>query len=310
MPGVITIFGNGAVGRETTALLTARNNGVRVVQRSAPAHLPSGAAFMAGDLTDAAAVRAACAGANTVICAAGFPYDAAVWETAWPLAIANVLDGCEASGARFIFADNLYMYGPQSVPLREDMPLTDYGRKPLVRATITRLWQAAHAQGRVRCTAVRASDFYGPQTATSVISEYGVAALLKGKAALVPYSPEHPHDFTYVPDFARALVALADATDADYGQAWHVPNAPTLTLRQILTRAAELIGCRPRITVLPGFMQSIIGVFQPQVRELKEMRFQTDRPYRVDASKFTARFGGPGATSFDDGLAATIASYR
>ena len=39
-------------------------------------------------------------------------------------------------GARFVFADKLYMYGPVTVPLTETMPLTSYGRKPRIRAEI------------------------------------------------------------------------------------------------------------------------------------------------------------------------------
>jgi len=33
----------------------------------------------------------------------------------------------------------------------------------------------------------------------------------------------------------------------------------------------------------------LLGVFNPFLSEMAEMRFQWDRPYRVDASKFTRR---------------------
>lgn len=105
------------------------------------------------------------------------------------------------------------------------MPLTDYGQKPRVRAEITDLWQQAHQAGRVRAAAVCASDFYGPDVPTSALSTFGVARLLAGKPALAPYPPDEPHDFTFVPDFARALQTLIDADEDAYGQAWHVPNA-------------------------------------------------------------------------------------
>jgi nucleoside-diphosphate-sugar epimerase len=220
-----------------------------------------------------------------------------------------LLAGCRASGARFVFADNLYMYGPQTRPLTEDMPLTDYGRKPAVRAAVTRFWQAAHDAGHVRAVAVRASDFYGPDSPNSVISTFGVARLLARKPALMPYPVDQPHDFAYVPDFARALVSLVDAPDTAYGQAWHVPNAPTRTLRDVLTRAAELAGTPARITVLPQVLAPIIGLFSKEIAEVGEMRFEWDRPYLVDATKFAAAFWND-ATSFDDGLSATIRFYR
>jgi nucleoside-diphosphate-sugar epimerase len=136
-----------------------------------------------------------------------------------------------------------------------------------------------------------------------------MARLLAHKVALAPYPPDQPHDFTYVPDFARALVSLLDAGDDAYGQAWHVPNAPTRSLRAILTRTAELIGVPPRIRILPPALAPILALIQPEVKELAEMRFQWDRPYRVDVSKFAARFWND-PTSFERGLQATIDFYR
>jgi nucleoside-diphosphate-sugar epimerase len=305
----IAVIGYGAVGRETAARLATRGDAVRIVQRKEPKIFPAGCTFAAADVTDREATLRACAGVDAVVCCLGFPYDSALWRRVWPATMANLIDGCASSGARLVFADNLYMYGPQTSPLTEQMPLTTYGRKPALRAEITMLWKAAHDSGRVRAVAVRAADFYGPDVANSVISVFGVARLVAGKAAFMPYPPDRPHDFAYVPDVARALVTLVDAPDDAYGQAWHVPNAPTRTLREVLTLAATLIGVPARITVLPAALAPILGVFSVEIREIGEMRFQWDRPYLVDSSKFAARFWND-PTPFERGLADTIAFYR
>jgi nucleoside-diphosphate-sugar epimerase len=177
------------------------------------------------------------------------------------------------------------------------------------RAIKTISSREAHEAGKVLAVAVRAADFYGPDGGTSVISTYGAARLLAGKAATVPYPADQPHDFTYVPDFARALMSLIDAPDDAYGKAWHVPNDAARSLREVLNLAAKLIGVQPRISVLPKPLATILGLFQPELRELNEMRFQWDRPYRVDASKFRARFWS-NATPLEQGLQETIAFYR
>lgn len=303
------VFGYGAVGREVAKILVARGDDVVVAQRSAPSFLPGGSRFCACDITQAESVAAACAGRDIAVCAVGFRYNWRVWERSWPAAMQALLSACSSANARLVFADNLYMLGPQTKALTEEMPLTEYGNKPRLRAHITRLWQQAHAAGRVKVVAVRASDFYGPDVSNSVLSEYGVARLIAGHAALVPYNPDFPHDFTYVPDFARALVTLADAPDDTYGQAWNVPNAPTRSLRELLALAAKIAGVPMRIQTLPAWLQPLIGIFQPPVREFVEMRFQTDRTYRVDATKYLRRFGSE-FTSFEDGLTATVKYYR
>ncbi len=304
----VVVFGYGAVGREITALLAARGDDVLVAQRSAPKQLPAGVTFISCDVTDANSVAAATAGREIAICTVGFPYSARIWQRAWLATMNAMLRACEQAGARFVFADNLYMYGPVTVPLTETMPLTSYGQKPRIRAEITRLWQDAHAAGRVKVAAVRASDFYGPDVPNSILS-MGISRLVAGKAALVPYSPDHPHDQTYLPDVARTVVTLCDAPDDAYGQAWHVPNAPTQTFRELLTLAARIAGVPLRMQVLPTWLQPILGIAVPELRELIEMRFQTDRPYYVDAGKCRARFGQE-PTSFEDGLAATVRFYR
>jgi nucleoside-diphosphate-sugar epimerase len=304
----IVIFGYGPVGRATTLRLLAAGRRVKVAQRSRPEDLPAGAAFQSCDALDAAAVRAACEGATQIVVTIGFPYISAVWRRNWPRAMQNFLAACEATGARMVFVDNLYMYGPQHDPLREDMALTSYGVKPAVRAQITALWMKASAARRARVTALRPPDFYGPRVLQSHLGETGFAALAKGGRVTLIAPPDTPHDFAYVPDIARAVVTLLDAPDDSFGQAWHVPCAPIQTPREILELGAKALGVKLRITAMPLWALPLAGIFSPMLRSISEMRFQWDRPYRVDASKFARRFWGD-ATPFETGAAETARSF-
>lgn len=306
MGGRIVILGFGAVGRGLVERLAPQGREVLVAQRSAPEGLPAGVAYKSCDLTRQDSVAAACAGAAAVVLAAGLPYRGALWLRQWPTIMTNVLDACEASGARLVFVDNLYMYGPQEIPLREDMPLTSFGRKPKARAEVTRLWQA---RSSVRTAALRPSDFYGPHAPTARLASLGIANLAKGKPAFVVDPPDIPHDFTYLPDIARAAETLLDAPDDAYGQAWHVPNAPTRTIRELLQIAADALNVPLRLTQIPGVARPIAALFNADLAELGEMRFQFDRPYRVDHGKFAARFWAD-ATPFEVGVRATALAYE
>ncbi|MEJ0022242.1 MAG: NAD-dependent epimerase/dehydratase family protein [Alphaproteobacteria bacterium] len=138
---------------------------------------------------------------------------------------------------RLVFFDNLYMYGPQTAPLNEDTPLTDYGVKPRVRSAVTRQWMAARDAGRVKIAALAAPDFYGPGVGNSHIGDVGFGMLARGKAATLLIPPDVPHDFAYAPDIGRMVATLLDAPDEDFGQAWHSPCAPTRTSLEILRSA-------------------------------------------------------------------------
>ena len=144
----IGIVGLGPVGAATASTLSARGVAVRIAQRSAPEALPAGAAFVHCDAIDKDSVRAAVAGLRQVVLAIGFPYVGALWRAVWPRVMTNFVEACAAEGARLVFVDNLYMYGPQTAPLSETTPLSPYGVKPATRVEATRIWQAASAAGR------------------------------------------------------------------------------------------------------------------------------------------------------------------
>ena len=201
------------------------------------------------------------------------------------------------------------MYGRQTAPLSETTPLQLYGVKPAARVAATRIWLAASQAGRLRVAALRAPDFYGPGALLSHLGDTAFGALVRGGRALFIGSPDTPHDFAYVPDCARAVVSLLDAADDAFGQAWHVPCAPTRTPREILALDAAAIGVAPKAIGLLLALVAPLGLFVSPLRELAEMRFQWDRPYRVDSSCFAERFWGD-ATPFEVGAPATALWFR
>ena len=304
----IVVFGYGPVGQAVAEAVIRQGRPVCIAQRSVPAKLPAGAQFVPCDVLDPETVRNAVTGASQVVMTVGFPYLGRVWKSAWPRAMANLVEACTAHHVRMVFADNLYMYGPQAAPLTEDMPLTDYGVKPAVRAEVTRIWKAACDAGRVRVAALRAPDFYGPGVSLSHIGDVGFGALARGKAATLLIPPKVPHAFAYVPDIGRAIATLLDASDDAFGQAWHVPCAPLRTPRQILELGAAGIGRKLSIRSLPLWLLPAAGVTSPFLREVVEMRFTFDRPYDVDSRKFARRFWSD-ATPFETGAPAAARSF-
>jgi nucleoside-diphosphate-sugar epimerase len=306
----ITVFGYGPVGRATAARLTADGREVTVAQRRMPPDLPQGATFAPADALDRDAVVKAVRGSGQFVVAIGFPYSGIVWREAWPKAMANFVAACKATGARMVFIDNLYMYGPQTAPLVETMPLTGYGWKPAARSAATRIWRDAAAAGEARVAALRASDFYGPGVGNSYLGDTSIGKLAKGKPAVFIGSPDVLHDYAYVPDIARAATTVLDAPDSAFGQAWHVPCAsPTRTTRDLLAIAAETLGVKLRISAMPAWMLGASAMFSPLLRELIEMRFQWDRPYHVDASRFAAAFWSD-PTPFETGIPETALAFR
>jgi nucleoside-diphosphate-sugar epimerase len=302
------VIGLGPVGLSVCRRLSQDGCSVRAVQRSAPSILPEGVAFVSADATDPAALAAAMAGVHTVALAIGLPYKGALWMERWPQIMSAVLAACESVGARLVYADSLYLYGPQDQPLTENLPAVDYGMKPAARSAATRLWQRAQAEGRVRTAAVRAPDFFGPGVSTSILGDVTFGRLAKGKPAQVLISADYPHNVVHVDDFARAIDTLMSAPDDAFGQAWHVPTPPTKTLREMITLATDALGVAPKVSVIPLWQARLLGAFSPEVREVTEMHFLTDRPYIVDSQKFAARFWS-NVSALEVSIAKTARTY-
>jgi nucleoside-diphosphate-sugar epimerase len=306
--GLWVVLGAGATGVSVTRRLHVAGRRVRVVTRSGRASAPDGVEVVAADMMDPKAAAGACRGASVVLACVGFPSYVG-WSEKWPPMMTGMLAGAEAADARFVFMDNLYMYGPVNGPLREDLPLTDYGVKPALRARITRMWQEAHAAGRVRTAAVRASDFYGPGVRLAILGDYVTGPAVRGKTANVIGDPDMPHTVTYIEDVTRALITVAEAEDDAYGQAWHVPSAPARPLREVVGMIYKEAGNPVKLRAAPGWLISLMGLFNGDMREMKELMHHWNRPYIVDHSKFASRFWDD-YTPLETGIPAAVRWYR
>jgi hypothetical protein len=157
-----------------------------------------------------------------------------------------VLDGTAEAGAKLVFADNLYVYGPPEGPMTEETPQRAQGKKGRIRIDMASAILRAHADGRLRCTIGRSADYYGPRGTTTTVGDNLMKPVLRGKRARWLGSLDQPHTLNHLEDMARALVPLGERNEAD-GQGWHLPAAAPLTGRQFLTlvNAARVAATRP-----------------------------------------------------------------
>jgi nucleoside-diphosphate-sugar epimerase len=125
------VFGAaGAIGGAVAGGLLRRGCSVRAVSRRGQA--PEGAQGVAADASDPAQAADAAAGAAVIYHCASPPYTR--WPVLFPALTRSILGAAESSGAKLVFADNLYAYGPVDGPLREDLPASARGRKGRIRA--------------------------------------------------------------------------------------------------------------------------------------------------------------------------------
>ena len=297
-----TVVGLGAVGRALLGEMVDRGLPARAIARSRVADLPQGVELVVADMTALADARRATEGATVIYHAASAPYDR--WPELLPPLMRGVLAGAEATGARVVYADNLYAYGPVDGPLTENLPYRAKGPNGRIRAVLADELMGAHAAGRVRATIGRASDYYGPWGRQSTAGDRLFMPALAGKPALVLGHPDEPHTYTYLPDFARGLVTLG-TQDAALGEAWHLPSADTITTRAFVGLVYAAADRPLRLRVMPSVLLAALALVSPMLRAVREQQYQRTAAWVVDHGKFERAFGVT-VTPHREAIAATL----
>ena len=208
------------------------------------------------------------------------------------------------TGAKLVFADNLYVYGPPEGPMTEETPQRAQGKKGRIRIEMAADVLQAHRDGKLRCTIGRSSDYYGPRGTRTTAGDNLMKPALRGKRARWLGSLDQPHTLNYLEDMGRALVTLGERPRPTAGVA--PAGRGALTGRQFLTLVYEAAGLAPKVGVARRPMVRLVGVFNPLVRELNETLYQFERPFVSDASKFQDAFGPFEPTSHRGAVRRTV----
>ncbi|MCA9919046.1 MAG: NAD-dependent epimerase/dehydratase family protein, partial [Anaerolineales bacterium] len=268
------ILGTGQLGLAVMDALVAAGKPVKVVNRSGRVNeqLPAGVTLETADLTNPAEVARVTTGADIVFFCVQPAYHQ--WPEKFPPLAASIIEGVSRSGAKLVFGDNLYMYGPTNGrPIHDDLPYAAETRKGKARAQVANILLAAHEAGQVPVTIGRASDFYGPRVTDSMAGAMLFEAALKGKTVNATGNLNLPHTLTYIRDFARALVILGENEQA-YGRTWHVPSAETITQNQFIRLVEAEIGQPIKVRPAGKIILRIVGLFNPAAGEVVEMMYE------------------------------------
>ena len=310
MDRIHVVFGaTGAIGSAIVRQLVSQGELVRAIARDpeeATEMLPSTAGIVGGNADSPDIALRACQGASIVYDCVGTRYSK--WAELLPKTTSNILAAARKAGARLVFPDNVYGYGPfQKVPTAEDHPRAATTKKGRIRIELERMLLDAHARSDIPVVIPRFPDFYGPFVTNPLVRPMFESAVA-GKTATWPISLDTPHDMVYIDDAAAAAVRLA-VDDGSYGQVWHVPGPGPITGRRFLQTAFEAAGNRANIRAVGPGMYRFFGFFIPDAGEMTEMLYEFAQPLVLDGSKFTRRFPDFKYTPHDEAIRRTIDWY-
>lgn len=298
------VLGGGPLGLAVVRRLIDQGRPVRLATRSTRSTIP-GVETVNLDASDAGKLQKVCRDASVLYFCASPPYGSP--ELLVPL-VQGVTQGVARAGCRLVYADNLYAYGQVVGPVSEGLPHQPVGPKGRARAAAVDHVLEAHRLERIGADVVSASDFYGPGVTFALLGDRVFRPAIDGGTINLLGNADAPHSYTYIEDFARAIVVIAGEAGS-FGQIWHVPEAETLTTRNMVERIISEAGGEASYRVAPKWLEAVLGVFSKPVRELRETAYQRDGPWVVQANRLRERFGFQ-PTSIVEAIAATVRWYR
>ena len=304
MTCIAVLGAKGRLGRASTKAFLASGYDVRAVTRTGelPAGL-EGATAIAGNALDETSLIDATKGADIVLHALNPVYSD--WSTVLPMA-RNVLAACRANGAVQFFPGTVYNYGsPMPAVIAEDTPQRPTTEKGRIRAELEQMFRREADAGNVRTVLLRAGDFFGG-TGTGSWFDLVTASKL-GKGVYTAAGPvDLVHEWTYLPDYAAAFVALADNLHGlEAHEALHLPGHAVTELQ--MKAAVEAAVGRPlRMASMPWWVLRAGSPFSAMWRELVAMSYLRFEPHRLASARLGSVIGTVPHTPLERAVAGAL----
>lgn len=308
----LVLGASGGIGGEVARQL--RDAGWRVVAlkrglATAEAE-QDGLTWRRGDALDAAAVRAAARGCSVIVHAVNPPGYRDWDRVVLPMLDHSIAAAC-AEGATLVLPGTVYNYGPEAFPLiAEDAPQQPVTRKGAIRAEMEARMRRASTAG-LQAIIVRAGDFFGPQARNSWFSQ-GMVRIGKPVTSIAnPPAPGVGHQWSYLPDVARAMVGLIQRRDTlPAFNNFHMTGHWDATGREMAEAIQRVVarhsGRTPRIAGFPWWLLTLASPFVTTFREMGEMRYLWRRPVRLTGTRIAEVLGREPFTPLDEAVEAAL----
>lgn len=282
------VIGVGTIGGRVARMLAEKGKRVIVVSRSKPDLGIAGVEEKTADASSLESLLTVASSAKVIYNCANPPYNS--WEAEWPKISSSVSEFAMRTGADLVICSNLYGYGPHDGVLTEDFPLNATWANGVARARVWQENKALNDAGKLRVTEVRGSDYICANE-QSRMGDRVVPNLIAGKPIQLLGSIDQPHTWTDPDDVAKLMITLAEDYGS-WGRAWHVPSNEPKTQREVVADIAKELGVTDyKVAPVGVLLESILGLFNPVIRELNRGRYQFAKPYVVSSKAAQETFG-------------------
>lgn len=223
------------------------------------------------------------------------------WKRTIPAITNQVIAAAKASGATVIIPGNIYNFGIINGPIDLTTPQYANSRKGQIRIAMENAYRAAG----VKTIVLRAGNFIDPDRNGDVMSMLVMRDVKKGKISYAG-NPDSRQAYAFVPDWARAALALAEKRD-ELERFTDVPfPGHTFTLRELTATLGTLTGRTFRLTAFPWWLMAAVSPFVEVAREMREMRYLYEMDHWIGSETFNALLPDFAPTALEDVMLAGL----
>lgn len=277
----------GKFGREMAVALTNKGWNVKAIVRSRK-HLTeqhSNYQIIEGSYQDKALLEQASDGVDLIVYAINLPYPD--WRQLALTMLEPVVQLAEHKKLHVLFPGNVYSYEPSLTPITEDAPMVGVTPKGEIRKEMELKLLAATNNG-AKVTIVRAGDFISEGEGGEWLKMMLKKRRNERFVMRQPHSLMHRHFWSYLPDLCSNAVSAVEQQNLQF-ELWH-DSGLVLTSKD-WQQAFKNIGYKLELSDFPWWSLSILALFVPLIREVKEMKYLWEEELILDGSKLQRRLG-------------------
>ena len=242
-------------------------------------------------------LETAIAGADVVV-SAWNPPGYHLWTEDLLAQHAAVAKAAAREGATVILPGNVYVYGPEAPsPWRPETPHLAQNPLGLFRKRV----EGAYRDSGATTVVLRCGDFIDTEKTGNWFETYISSSASKGFIRY-PGDPDAPHAWAFLPDAARAAVALAEIWDTLTGFNDVPFEGYTLSGRDLARAIARITGREIAVKPFQWGMLRLMKPFMPMLAGLFEMRYLWSLPQRLDGSRLAELVPDFVPTPVDDAI--------
>lgn len=204
------------------------------------------------------------------------------WQARLPGLTAQVIQAARASGATIMIPGNVYTFGPRTpAPWSATSPQSATN----LLGRLRRQMESSYRASGLPTIILRAGDYIDTEASGTWFDRVMTPKIAQGLFTW-PGNPAIPHAWAFLPDVARAMVALANAratlpTFAD------IPfPGYTMTGRDMARHLCAITGRSIRTRPFPWWTLRLSQPVWPMAKHMLEMRYLWETPHWLDGTDF------------------------